>query len=396
MNETDYAQLVRDAEDVAAQRTRMGVKPRGGPTRFPARGPYEESNITDLTNPFPTSLGQAGLMLALGPLAGRYLGKVGAEIGPGIIRKLLAPSAALPVGAAAGGAMLDPEEAQARFNAAMVARRFVPVPKGSTGYKPGLVVPRSRITVEDPLRAANPGIYTKDPRQIAAEAAALVQQEDPSLQQIFGVSRQDLYDIAQQRVRQYGGANMPSLVRLPPNPRGSAAAQRIMTPQNEQRILDIMMEGQKYPQLERPMRAWYVQDPIYDIYGNRVPNPEDRFNQFNVFHSMASPGSCCECGNPARDRRSLHASARTLAGFCCVWRRHARARHPTNTHVPARNAEHPWPYVSSDIARSPDGENDRGAASRQSQPAGLGANDATQGAGIHRRLGRAADRLQLE
>ena len=55
--------------------------------------------------------------------------------------------------------------------------------------------------IQNPVRVANPGIY-KRPDVIAAEAAARVEPEHPALKQLFGVTRQDLYDISQAGTRQ--------------------------------------------------------------------------------------------------------------------------------------------------------------------------------------------------
>jgi hypothetical protein len=53
-------------------------------------------------------------------------------------------------------------------------------------------------TVRNPQRMAFPGIY-KNPKEIAAEAAARVEPEDPSLKRLFGVSRGDLYEMGKGR-----------------------------------------------------------------------------------------------------------------------------------------------------------------------------------------------------
>ena len=49
-------------------------------------------------------------------------------------------------------------------------------------------------TVKDPERMAYPGIYG-NPAEIAAMAASRVAPEDPALKQLFGVTREDLYQM---------------------------------------------------------------------------------------------------------------------------------------------------------------------------------------------------------
>ena len=60
-------------------------------------------------------------------------------------------------------------------------------------------------TVRNPQRMAFPGIY-KNPKDIAAEAAARVEPEDPSLKRLFGVTRDDLYQMGKGRVGNVSGA----------------------------------------------------------------------------------------------------------------------------------------------------------------------------------------------
>jgi hypothetical protein len=60
--------------------------------------------------------------------------------------------------------------------------------------------------------------------------------EHPAMKELFGVTRQDLYDIGGRRV----GNIEPSYVRTA---RGgsSESAQRVMTPENAQRIQDALV-----------------------------------------------------------------------------------------------------------------------------------------------------------
>lgn len=148
--------------------------------------------------------------------------------------------------------------------------------------------PKVKQTVKEPERVAFPGIY-KRPDVIAAEAAARVAPESPALKQLFGVTRQDLADIARSRK-----GNLPgTLPGAAASPRGSEAAQKIMTRANEQRILDAMAEAEKYPELVTGMDPWYVMDPLYQLMvkeiGTEAANRE--YKMMNTLMGMASPGS---------------------------------------------------------------------------------------------------------
>lgn len=138
--------------------------------------------------------------------------------------------------------------------------------------------------VRDRQRTAFPGIYDR-PDEIAARAAANTAPESPALRELFGVTRDDLYQMSQApRVN-------PSTVRLPANPRGSQAAENIMTPRNTQRLIDTMAEAQKYPELSQGMAAWYNMDPARDRLQQISNNPDLAFERFNTYSGMASPGS---------------------------------------------------------------------------------------------------------
>jgi hypothetical protein len=142
-------------------------------------------------------------------------------------------------------------------------------------------------TLPETSQNAFPGIY-KDPRVIADEALARVAPEDPALKQLFGVTRDDMYEATRGRV----GNREPDL-KMAPNPKGSAAVDRIMTPANERRLQDILYEGDKRAgALSQPMGAWYYMDPAYEhvkrLLGSDAPRS---YTQFNALTGMASPGS---------------------------------------------------------------------------------------------------------
>ena len=146
-------------------------------------------------------------------------------------------------------------------------------------------------TVTNPQRVAYPGIY-KDPRQIALEAKAMVAPENPALKELFGVTRQDLYDISQGGRR--AGTAEPVLGGAK-NPKGSYVAENIMNQANAQRLIDANAEAERLaPELTRSMDAWYVMDPAYDRLAQISDNPNRRYSRFNTMTSMASPGSDVE------------------------------------------------------------------------------------------------------
>lgn len=140
-------------------------------------------------------------------------------------------------------------------------------------------------TVADPYRMMFPGVY-RNPRIIAEEAAARVGPEDPAMKRLWGVTRGDLREMAQGRV-----GNEDPRLHLVKNPRGALSAQNIQTPQNTQRLIDILEEGGKHEGL-RTADAWYIMDPVYrrmaELHG---PEAAERYRRFNTMTGMASPGS---------------------------------------------------------------------------------------------------------
>jgi hypothetical protein len=164
-----------------------------------------------------------------------------------------------------------------------------PAVRGGTALGAGVV---RRVGLRAPSGGAEyPGIYRR-PDVIAAEAAGMVAPEHPALKQLFGVTRQDLYDISQQG-RRAGNILEPIYGGRAANPKGSYVAEGVMTPSNERRILNAMTEAQRYPQLVRGMDAWYVMDPAYQRMVQLVGPEQARRNyiRFNTLGSMASPGS---------------------------------------------------------------------------------------------------------
>ena len=149
--------------------------------------------------------------------------------------------------------------------------------------------PSAPPTVMRPKREAMfPGVY-KDPGELVA--GAKVAPEDPAMQQLFGVNRQDLFDIAEQGTRKGNMTERPFAAAA--KGKGAAHASEVMNPRNTQRMLDIIGEARKRPDLFQGMASWYTMDPLYrrfeELYGPEQAVAE--YKRFNTLTGMASPGS---------------------------------------------------------------------------------------------------------
>ena len=143
-------------------------------------------------------------------------------------------------------------------------------------------------TVRNPQRMAFPGIY-KNPKDIAAEAAARVEPEDPSLKRLFGVTREDLFQMGKGRK-----GNLPgTLPGAAAKPRGSEAAAKVMTPENEKRIIDVLSEAEKHHALIQGMDPWYIMDPVFQRMAQLIgkENAIREYDKLNHLMGMASPAS---------------------------------------------------------------------------------------------------------
>jgi len=160
---------------------------------------------------------------------------------------------------------------------------------GPMGFAPAGITKR-QATVVNPERIAYPGIYS-NPRELVQEAASRVAPESPLLKQLFGVTREDLFDISQQGTRTGNMTDVP--FKTAANPKGAAHATQVMNPRNVQRLQDIVGEAKQQPELYKGMASWYTMDPLYkrfvDIYGPDRAIGE--YNKFNTLTGMSSPGS---------------------------------------------------------------------------------------------------------
>jgi hypothetical protein len=231
-------------------------------------------------------------------------------------------------------------------------------------------------TVDQPYRMMYPGIY-RDPREIAATANARVAPENPAMKQLWGVSRGDLDEIGRARGP---GMEIPDISGLALKPKGATSAVNIMNPRNEQRLIDTLVEGGKYPGL-RHADAWYVMDPMYHRL-EQMFGPEEavsRYRDLNNMMGMASPGSDVlteiQRGSAAHwlNKQGRWDDFKSLAGV---------AEKNRGDNYPGRHALHPGAPVSLDGAKRADGEVPRSR---------LDPERCTQGAVLCARLRRAGD-----
>ena len=140
-------------------------------------------------------------------------------------------------------------------------------------------------TVRDPVRNKFPGIY-KDPRDLVKEVT--VAEEDPALKRLFGVTRDDLFQISKRKGNREDILGLKGM-----KTRGSEATDAVKTKKNKQRLLDALEEAGKRRDLYEGMHGWYVMDPAYDwlVANFGKDAAKDYYTRFNTFTGMASPGS---------------------------------------------------------------------------------------------------------
>lgn len=146
-------------------------------------------------------------------------------------------------------------------------------------------IKKIKPTVDNAVRTAFPGIYG-NPAEIAAKAASNTAPESQNLFDLFGATRRDLYNLNKGKV----GNEAPD-VKLAANPKGSAAADGVMTRSNANRLVNIMQEAQKYPDLAEGMIGWYEMQPVYDRLAQISDDPVSDFKRFQSMTGMASPMS---------------------------------------------------------------------------------------------------------
>jgi len=160
------------------------------------------------------------------------------------------------------------------------------VGRGGKSFKKLWGIPKGDVTVKDAQRAAYPGVYD-DPRAIAKAASENVAPENPAMKELFGVTRDDLYEMHKGRV----GTHDPILPGMTKNPKGSASASQVMNPKNTQRVIDVLGEAEQYPELYKGMDAWYEMGPAYERMRQITDTPVDDFRRFQSMTGMASPNA---------------------------------------------------------------------------------------------------------
>jgi hypothetical protein len=143
-----------------------------------------------------------------------------------------------------------------------------------------------RSTIKGAERKAYPGIY-RDPKELVTEASLQIPSESPALQQLFGVNRRDLADMALAR---------EATEWLPPGApsrgRGSAHAAPVMHDANTDRLVNAL-NAAKGTDLGIGMQGWYMMDPAYQrlevLYGpDEAKMMYDKFNTLTGIHSANS------------------------------------------------------------------------------------------------------------
>lgn len=150
------------------------------------------------------------------------------------------------------------------------------------GALPGIP---GRSTIRGAQRKAFPGIYG-DPREIVDNVP--VAPENPLMNELWGVTRADLADIADRKGNM--GFQLPG---TRPNSRGAKSAGPITNPANTRRLTNILEYARDTP-MGVGMRGWYVGDPMQDRLRELTGSTEEaarRYDRLNNFSAMASPGS---------------------------------------------------------------------------------------------------------
>ena len=171
---------------------------------------------------------------------------------------------------------------------------------GVHGYAGGDGVTRRDQTVSNPQRMAYSGIY-KRPDVIASEAAARVAPEDPILKQLFGVTRADMYEQANNRL---GSPHLGKLPGAAADPQGTDPATNVMTKRNEQRLLDVLDEAKNHESLVHGMEPWYYMDPLFQ-HMVRLLGMEKAIQEFKKMNALGGMASSASEVNAEIPRGSL-------------------------------------------------------------------------------------------
>ncbi len=148
----------------------------------------------------------------------------------------------------------------------------------------------TKSTVPGAKRVGYPGVYKK-PSQLAAESEARVAPENPAMQRLFGVNRDDLFEMNKTRVGpQSQLLKRPASGRVPT----SEATDAVMSPENTARLLEnIDVAKKEAPGLTKGMLPWYLMDPVFERQVELLGYDEAvrLFNQMQSMTGMTSPNS---------------------------------------------------------------------------------------------------------
>ncbi len=158
---------------------------------------------------------------------------------------------------------------------------------GIGGSRAGTVEPVNVPEFEGRQRMNYPGVFGSPE---ALTEAANVAPESPNLSRLFDTTRQELSEIALNRRGNLENWIPPA---TPARPRGSAAAQAIMTDENAARLAATADAARARPELFHGGTGWYSMDPLYSrmeslIGADAAP---ERFRMLNAMTGVLSPGS---------------------------------------------------------------------------------------------------------
>ena len=211
--------------------------------------------------------------------------------------------------------------------------RFVSRPSRSAKRKTG-----DRTTVRNPQRKQYPDVY-RDPAEIVEESAQQVAEEDPLLRQLFGVTRQDIDDIARQRYAE--GMTLRDQPIFAPPKGGPGYVEDLMTPANTQRVQDVIALSASDPRFAGNY-GWYETDPLRQAFIARL-GPEAGDEEWRKFHAVGaafSPGSDVS----QEIRRSSIAN---------MWRRQGEGARFLEKGAPPAGAGHAYHSTAHQMARDP-------------------------------------------
>jgi hypothetical protein len=151
--------------------------------------------------------------------------------------------------------------------------------------------PHPDATVKGAKQSAFPGIYD-DPKEIMSRLGE-GSPESAHMKDIFGVTRKDLHDASVGRGDVEPKTPIPGITQ---KGAGSAHADNVKTPENAQRLRDIIQAYKEHdPSGYHGMVGWYEMDPMYHSIKKILGGNEDAaarvYHNLNSMTAYASPMS---------------------------------------------------------------------------------------------------------